>query len=118
VSSPSKKAGTWWETQVVNYLRPYWPKINRRALRGRFDGGDTQDGPADCSLECKNEARIELPRYLRQAKAAAARNGHRYYAAIVRNRRGKFSSGSVSEAFAVMPLALWADVMRRLEDAA
>jgi len=113
--SLSKQAGTRWETRVVTYLRRYWPKIERRQLTGRFDKGDILNGPDDWTLECKAEARINLPLYLRQAKAEAENAGTSRYVAIVKNRRGKLSSGSVEDAFAVMPLHLWASLVCELE---
>jgi hypothetical protein len=82
--------------------------MSRSPLTGRFDKGDFLNGPKGWTLEAKAEARINLPLYLRQAKAEAENNGHPWYAAVVKNRRGKFSSGSVEDAFVVMPLHLWA----------
>jgi hypothetical protein len=109
MSHPSKAAGTRWETRVVSYLARWWSDICRRELTGRLDKGDIRNGPEGWTLECKAEARINLPRYLREAKVEAENAGNPLYAAIVKNRRGKLSTGSVEDAFVVMPLHLWAD---------
>lgn len=116
MSHPNKAAGTRWETRVVTYLRKWWPNIERRQLSGRFDKGDILNGPAWWTLECKAEARINLPQYLREAKAEAENAGNYLYAAVVKNRRGKLSTGAVEDAFVVMPLSLWADYVATHED--
>lgn len=118
MSNNNKAAGTRWETAVVNYLRSWWETIDRRPLAGRYDRGDIKGGPRWWTIECKNEATIRLPFYLRQAKVEATNNGDPWYVAIVRNRRGRLSSGSVEDAFAVMPLRLWAQLVYEHEQAA
>lgn len=115
MSSRSKAAGTRWETAVAGYLRQWWPDIERRSLAGRYDRGDLKSGPTGWTIECKNEQRICLPLYLRQAKAEAANNGDPWYVVVVRNRRGQQSSGATGEAFAVLPLEAWANLVRERE---
>jgi hypothetical protein len=110
VSNNSKAAGTRWETAVVGYLRSWWPTIDRRPLSGRYDRGDIKYGPRAWTIECKNEAKIRLPFYMRQAAVEATNNGDPWYVAVVRNRRGRLSSGTVADAFAVLPLRLWAQL--------
>lgn len=100
---------------MVSYLRKTWPKIERRQLAGRFDKGDILNGPPGWTIEAKTAARLDFPAFLREAKAEAANNGTAWYVAVVKNRRGKFSSGSVEDAFAVMPLHLWAALVREHE---
>lgn len=115
MSSPAKAAGTRWETEVVRYLRAWWAEVDRRPLSGRYDKGDIKYGPAGWTVECKNQQRLNLPLFLRQAKTEAANNGTGRYVVIVRNRRSKFSSGATADAFAVMPLHAWADTVKELE---
>ena len=116
MTSASKAAGTRWETQVCDFLRSWWPEIDRRPLAGRYDKGDIKYGPQGWTLECKNEQRITLPLYLRQARNEASNNGDRWYVAVVRNRRGKFSTGAVEDAFAVLPLGKWASLVSEYEN--
>ena len=101
---------------MVSYLVRFWPDICRRALTGRFDKGDIQNGPAGWTLECKAEARINLPQYLREARTEAENAGNHWYAAVVKNRRGKLSSGAVEDAFVVMHLSLWAEYVAEHEE--
>lgn len=115
MSNNSKATGTRWETAVVGFLRFWWAEIDRRPLAGRYDRGDVKYGPKGWTIECKNEERIRLPFYMRQARVEAANNGDRWFVAVVRNRRGKLSTGAVEDAFAVMPLRLWAELVAEHE---
>lgn len=110
MSSASKATGTRWETEVVRYLREWWPTIDRRPLAGRFDKGDIKYGPQRWTIECKNHNRINLPFFLRQTRTEARNNADPYYVCVIKSRRGKYSSGATGEAFAVMPLELWAEL--------
>lgn len=115
MSSKNKAAGTAWETAIVNFLVAWWERIERRALAGMFDKGDILNGPDNWTIEAKTAKTIDLPRFLREAKAEAENSGTRWYVAVVKNRRGKYSSGAVGDAFAVMPLRLWAELVREHE---
>lgn len=116
-TSRSKASGTRWESAVVTYLRSWWREVDRTPLAGRFDKGDIKYGPPGWTIECKCQQRIDLPMFMRQSKKEAENNGHSRYVCIVKNRRSKWSSGNVAEAFAVMPLSVWADVARECEQA-
>ena len=115
MSSKNKAAGTAWETAIVNFLVKWWAKIERRQLAGMFDKGDIINGPSDWTVEAKTAKTINLPRFLREAKAESINARTRWYVAVVKNRRGPLSSGSVDEAFAVMPLGLWAELVNEHE---
>lgn len=117
MSSPSKAKGTRWESQVVSYLRKWWPDIDRRPLSGRYDRGDITYGPRGWTIEAKNEQRITLARYMWQGRFEADNNNHRYFVVIIKNRRGRNSTGAVQDAYALMPLGQWAELIKRLEDA-
>jgi len=116
VSNSSKQAGTRWETEVVNYLRQWWPMVDRRPLAGRYDKGDIKYAASGWTIECKNHAKLNFPMFLRQARTEAANNGDPWYVAVVKNRKAKFSSGATADAFAVMPLRVWAELAHELED--
>lgn len=113
--SSSKAVGTRWETAIVNYLRPWWPLVGRRPLAGRYDKGDVGHGPQGWTIECKNQAKMNLPLWLRQAKVEARNNGDPWYVVIAKNRRGTVSTGATADAFAVMPLLLWAELVHEVE---
>lgn len=56
----AKKAGTSWETEIVNALiRNGWPHAERRRLAGARDRGDIA-GVAGVVIEAKNTNRLDL----------------------------------------------------------
>lgn len=111
----AKQAGTRFETEVVNFLRTWWEAIDRRPQAGRFDKGDLKYGPAGWTIECKNQAKILLPLFMRQARVEATNNGDERYVVIIKARRGKYSTGATRESYALMPLHMWADVAKEVE---
>jgi hypothetical protein len=115
MSSPNKAAGTRWERDICAYLARWWPKIDRRILSGRFDKGDIINGPDGWTIEAKTAKRIDLPQFLREAEAEAKNAGNNWFVAVVKNRRGKLSSGATADAFAVMPLNKWAEFVAEYE---
>lgn len=98
--SASKDRGTKWETAVVRYLQESigTTAIERRALHGTEDKGDIAGIP-DWVLECKDEQRITLSEYLKEAEREAENAGVNFYAAVVKARRK-----SVANAYVVVPL--------------
>lgn len=107
--SASRDKGTKWETAVVGYLREHgFPFVERRAMRGRNDGGDIA-GLVGWVLECKNEARASFGAYLTETERSASNVRAPWFAAIVK-RRGK----PVGDAYVVLPLRVLADVLRDL----
>lgn len=84
----AKKAGTSWETEIVNELIAHgWPYAERRRLSGALDKGDIA-GVAGVCIEAKNAARIELAQWLdevtREKNNAGAAVG-----AVWMKRRGR-----------------------------
>lgn len=102
--NPSKVKGTRFESAVAAYLCSTFPACERRALRGRFDGGDLAGLPA--TIECKATREIDLSAALNEAKRAAAHNGDVIYAAVIKRR-----NHPVSEAYAVLPLHLFSKLL-------
>jgi hypothetical protein len=99
--NPSKVKGTRFESAVVAYLAAWFPHVERRALAGGADRGDLVGLPA--TVECKATRALDLAGALNEAQAAAARNRDPIYAAVVKRRQH-----GVSEAYAVMPLSVFA----------
>ena len=61
--NPSKQRGTAWESAIVNYLRNFWPHVERRALLGNQDRGDIAGIPG-VVIEAKSSARAwRLPEW-------------------------------------------------------
>lgn len=100
----AKVTGTRWETAVADYLRGWFPGCERRALRGRNDGGDIAGLPA--TIECKATRTIDLPQALGEAKQAAARNGGGRYAAVIKRR-----NHPVGQAYVVLTLEQYAQLL-------
>lgn len=73
--SASKRKGTAWESAIVDYLRGAgWRHAERRATAGAHDRGDVAGLPG-VVIEAKNEARIDLPGWLREAEAERVNDG-------------------------------------------
>ncbi len=107
--------GTSWETAIVRYFREtFWPEAMRRTKAGKNDPGDIH-GPRGWTIEAKNHGRIELASFMGQVRRSAANNGHRFYAVIVKARRGLNSSGQSKDAYFVTTLEVGAYAMRCVE---
>jgi hypothetical protein len=104
--NPSKRKGTAFESEVAAYLKAWFPLCERRALRGRFDGGDLAGLPL--TIECKATRDIRLAEALNEAQAAAINNGDSIYCAVIKRRLKP-----VGDAYAVMPLRLLAELLSR-----
>lgn len=103
VMSKERQKGTAWETDIVDYARPYFPHVKRTGS-ANFGAGDIDLAPG-VVIEAKNVQRIDLAAIVDQAEAARQRVGGDIAAAWVK-RRGKASPG---EAYVLMTGAqfLW-----------
>lgn len=104
--SASRRKGTAWESQVVDYLREHGqPHAERRALCGTSDKGDVAGVPG-VMLECKNEAKVTLGAYADEVKLQTANAGAQIGAAVVKRRnRGP------GDAYVVMTLEQFASMI-------
>lgn len=94
----AKKAGTAWETAIVQTLRGSgWRYAERRARTGALDQGDITGIPGVC-IEAKNANRIDLAGWVDQVEKEAA-NAHAVVAAVWAKRKGKSDPG---EGYVVM----------------
>lgn len=66
--SRARAKGTAWESEVVRFLREWWPAAERRALAGAKDLGDITGIPG-VTFECKNVRTAAYPEWVRQAEA-------------------------------------------------
>jgi Holliday junction resolvase len=104
--SASKRKGTAWETQVVDYLREHGqPYAERRALSGSSDKGDIAGVPG-VMIECKNEAKVTLGAYADEVKAQTAHAGASIGVAVVKRR-----SRGPGDAYVVMTLEQFAAIL-------
>lgn len=107
MSNPSKARGTAFESLVVGYLRANgFPAAERRALAGNTDKGDVAGIPG-VVLECKAERSIDLAGSVDEARLEAANDCAPVFAAVVKRR-----CRSVAEAYVVMTLEQFADMIR------
>lgn len=104
--SKSKQKGTAFETAVCDYLRDFFPAVERRAMQGAKDCGDIANIP-NTVLEVKNQKAMDLAGWLKEAKAEALNAGVTRYA-VIHKRRGV---GDMGEQYATIPLFLLAELL-------
>jgi hypothetical protein len=90
--SRNKAKGTAWESAICTYLNAQgWPYAERRATGGNHDRGDIA-GLIGTVVEAKNEARIDLSGWLREAHVERDNDGARI-GAVWFKRRGVTDPG-------------------------
>jgi hypothetical protein len=67
VVNKSKAKGTAWESAIVDYLRPFWPHVERRTLGGSKDRGDIAGLPG-VVVEAKDCRTVTLGPWLDEAE--------------------------------------------------
>lgn len=108
--SASKRKGSKWERDVVEFLRVNgFPYVERRALEGINDRGDIAGIPG-VVLECKATKAIDLATAMTEAEKEAKNAGVRIFAAVIKRRMKP-----TSEAYGVVPLWLLAELLRDAE---
>jgi hypothetical protein len=102
-----KRAGARFEQQVVDYLIGHgFPYAERRVMGGTRDRGDIA-GVIGWTLEAKSEQRLDLAGAIGEAAVEAAHAETRWYATILKRRRRP-----IGDAYVVLPLHLFADLLR------
>lgn len=117
--SRQKQKGTAFESAIVEYLQNQLcdDTIERRALNGTADRGDIS-GVTFCGyrmvLECKNENRMRLAEYMREAETEAANDNAHYYAVIHKKRGvGISTSQTIGQQYVTMPLHIFASIIEK-----
>lgn len=115
--SKQKQKGTAFESTIVEYLQNQLcdETIERRALNGTCDRGDIT-GVTFCgqrmTLECKNENRMRLAEYMREAETEA-HNDNAFYYAVIHKKRGVGISTlqTVGQQYVTMPLHMLTSII-------
>ncbi len=110
MSNPNGRKGAQFETDLVRFLKPYFPLAERRVREGAKDRGDLA-GIRDFVGEAKNCQRIDLAAFVKELEVEMENAGAKWGAVFVK-RRGK----SVADSYAVIPTWLFVKMLRRLED--
>ncbi len=97
--------GTRWETRLCDYLRPLFPRVERRARSGKNDKGDLAGIDGWC-LEAKCCTKVELAKWMDEAEKEAKAAGVSRFAVVWPRR-----SHSTAKAYACIPLWLLAELM-------
>lgn len=104
----AKQSGTRFETDVVRYLQPDFPEVERRALAGSKDKGDIKGIPG-WTAELKANKAYLFSQALRQAEVEARNAGTKWYVAIMKRHQH-----STEDAFAIMSLRQWKQLVKEL----
>lgn len=115
--SRQKQKGTAFESAIVEYLQNLLcdNTIERRALNGTCDRGDIS-GVTFCghrvTLECKNENRMRLAEYIREAETEARNDAAHYYAVIHKKRGvGISTAKTIGQQYVTMPLHMLVSII-------
>ena len=108
MANPSKQKGTKAETAVVEYLKPTWKAVERRALTGSQDKGDISGVPNVC-LEVKNHKTIKLSEWVDQLETEI-KNSKSTTGAVIHKRAGKVDVGKW---YATMPVYVLVDLLKK-----
>jgi hypothetical protein len=87
----SKSKGTAWESKIVDYLKPFWPYVERRTLSGAKDRGDVAGIPG-VVIEAKDCRTITLGAWLDEAEVEKV-NDRAEVGVVWAKRRGKTDPG-------------------------
>jgi hypothetical protein len=105
--SEARRKGSAFESAVVRYLAEHgFPDCERRVMGGSRDRGDIA-GVSGWVLEAKATRTLDLAGAMTEAKREAVNAGTARYAAVLKRR-----SHPVSDAYVVLPLHLFADLLR------
>ncbi len=108
MSTPSKRKGSAWELAIAKYLIEHgWKRAERRIAGSNLDKGDI-NGIDGCTIEAKNEKRIDLSGYLKELEVEMA-NAKADTGVVIVKKKG---ITDVGESYAVMPVKIWVSLMK------
>jgi len=108
MSTPSKRKGSAWELAIAKYLvLQGWTRAERRIAGSNLDKGDI-NGIDGCTIEAKNEKRINLSGYLKELEVEMY-NAKADTGVVMVKKTG---TTDVGESYAVMPVKIWVSLMK------
>lgn len=112
--SKSKQKGTLAETAVAEYLKTFWPNVERRALQGQNDKGDIAGVP-NAVIEVKNHKTYKFKEWIKETeierKNASAEIG------ILIVKPNGIGVSNVNDWWAVVSLQTMSKLLKELENA-
>lgn len=112
MTSPERRKGNGFEIEIVKYLRLHgFPYAERAYGAGRPDDCGDIDGIPGWVIEAKNHKSLDLAGWANEA-AAEAQNARASWWAVIAKRRNR----PTSDAYVVMDLAQFADLLAEVED--
>ena len=109
MSNPSGRKGAYWEHRLASYLAcELGLPVERRVTNGAKDRGDLTGIPF-VVVEAKNEKRIDLPGYLREAERERANDGAKLGVVMV-----PYAHHGVGDGYAVVRISDMAHILRVL----
>lgn len=110
--SKSKQKGTLAETAVVEYLKTFWDRVERRALSGKNDKGDIAGVPYTV-VEVKNHKSYKFPEWVEETEQERINADTQYGILVVKPNRVGVTK--VGKWWAVLPLEQIAGIILELE---
>lgn len=110
--SKQKQKGTLAETAVVNYLKKFFPLVERRTLNGQYDKGDIAGVPKFV-LEVKNQKTYKIPEWMSETEAERINAGEPNALLII--KPNKIGVTQVEKWWAVLSLEQVVSLIAELE---
>lgn len=109
MSTPSKRKGSAWELAIAKYLvAEGWKHAERRIAGSVLDKGDIY-GIIGCVIEAKNHKAMDLAGWLKELDVEMT-NAKADTGVVMVKKKG---TTDVGESYAVMPIKLWIDLMKK-----
>ena len=109
MSNPRKAKGSSAERDVVNWLKKWYPYVERRIAGAHLDKGDIA-GVNGVVIEVKNHTKLDLSAWVKELEVEI-HNDKAWTGVIIHKRIGK---GDVGEWYATMPAKIWIELIRKI----
>lgn len=110
--SKQKQKGTLAETAVTQFLKQYFPLVERRTLNGQYDKGDIAGVP-NSVIEVKNQKTYKISEWMAETEQEKQNAGSQYGILVI--KPNKVGTSKVDKWWAVMSLDQIAGLLLELE---